>query len=172
MHAEFIEVDISLINYLLKYTNKLETPIIAVGTTSLRTLESVYWLGVKSLIYFQQYKKNIILNDLSLMQWDAYELMEHGISVQDALKSLSNLLSINKTDKLITKTQLMVTPGYTFKICDALVTNFHQPKSTLLLIIAAITGNNWKAIYAHAIMNKYRFLSYGDGCLFWIKSQI
>ena len=172
MHAEFIEVDISLINYLLKYTNKLETPIIAVGTTSLRTLESVYWLGVKSLIYFQQYKKNIILNDLSLMQWDAYELMEHGISVQDALKSLSNLLSINKTDKLITKTQLMVTPGYTFKICDALVTNFHQPKSTLLLIIAAITGNNWKAIYAHAITNKYRFLSYGDGCLFWIKSQI
>ena len=172
MHAEFIEVDISLINYLLKYTNKLETPIIAVGTTSLRTLESVYWLGVKSLIYFQQYKKNIILNDLSLMQWDAYELMEHGISVQDALESLSNLLSINKTDKLITKTQLMVTPGYTFKICDALVTNFHQPKSTLLLIIAAITGNNWKAIYAHAIMNKYRFLSYGDGCLFWIKSQI
>ena len=172
MHAEFIEVDISLINYLLKYTNKLETPLIAVGTTSLRTLESVYWLGVKSLIYFQQYKKNIILNDLSLMQWDAYELMEHGISVQDALKSLSNLLSINKTDKLITKTQLMVTPGYTFKICDALVTNFHQPKSTLLLIIAAITGNNWKAIYAHAIMNKYRFLSYGDGCLFWIKSQI
>ncbi len=172
MHAEFIEVDISLINYLLKYANKLETPIIAVGTTSLRTLESVYWLGVKSLIYFQQYKKNIILNDLSLMQWDAYELMEHGISVQDALKSLSNLLSINKTDKLITKTQLMVTPGYTFKICDALVTNFHQPKSTLLLIIAAITGNNWKAIYAHAITNKYRFLSYGDGCLFWIKSQI
>lgn len=172
MHAEFIEVDISLINYLLKYANKLETPFIAVGTTSLRTLESVYWLGVKSLIYFQQYKKNIILNDLSLMQWDAYELMEHGISVQDALKSLSNLLSINKTDKLITKTQLMVTPGYTFKICDALVTNFHQPKSTLLLIIAAITGNNWKAIYAHAITNKYRFLSYGDGCLFWIKSQI
>jgi S-adenosylmethionine:tRNA ribosyltransferase-isomerase len=172
MHAEFIEVDISLINYLLKYANKLETPIIAVGTTSLRTLESVYWLGVKSLIYFQQYKKNIILNDLSLMQWDAYELMENGISVQDALKSLSNLLSINKTDKLITKTQLMVTPGYTFKICDALVTNFHQPKSTLLLIIAAITGNNWKAIYAHAITNKYRFLSYGDGCLFWIKSQI
>jgi S-adenosylmethionine:tRNA ribosyltransferase-isomerase len=105
------------------------------------------------------------------MQWDAYELMEHGISVHDSLKSLSNLLSINKTDKLITKTQLMVTPGYTFKICDALVTNFHQPKSTLLLIIAAITGNEWKAVYAHAITNKYRFLSYGDGCLFWIKSK-
>jgi S-adenosylmethionine:tRNA ribosyltransferase-isomerase len=171
MHAEFIEVDISLINYLMKHANKLETPIIAVGTTSLRTLESVYWLGVKSYMYFQQHKKNISLNDFSLLQWDAYELMENNISVQDALKSLSSLLSINKTDKLITKTQLMVTPGYSFKICDALVTNFHQPKSTLLLIIAAITGNDWKAIYAHAIANKYRFLSYGDGCLFWIKPQ-
>jgi len=65
----------------------------------------------------------------------------------------------------------MVTPGYTFKICDALVTNFHQPKSTLLLIIAAITGDKWKAIYQHALDHQYRFLSYGDGCLFWIKQQ-
>jgi S-adenosylmethionine:tRNA ribosyltransferase-isomerase len=169
MHAEFIEVDISLINYLLENINKLNAPIIAVGTTSLRTLESVYWLGVKSFIYLQKHNENINLNDLSLQQWDAYELMEHSISVHDALKLLSNLLSINKTDKLITKTQLMVTPGYTFKICNALVTNFHQPKSTLLLIIAAITGNDWKDIYAHAIDNEYRFLSYGDGCLLWIK---
>ena len=169
MHAEFIEVDISLINYLLENINKLNAPIIAVGTTSLRTLESVYWLGVKSIIYLQKHNENINLNDLSLQQWDAYELMEHSISVHDALKLLSNLLSINKTDKLITKTQLMVTPGYTFKICNALVTNFHQPKSTLLLIIAAITGNDWKDIYAHAIDNEYRFLSYGDGCLLWIK---
>ena len=160
---------ISLINYLLENINKLNAPIIAVGTTSLRTLESVYWLGVKSFIYLQKHKENINLNDLSLQQWDAHELMEHGISVHDALKLLSNLLSINKTDKLISKTQLMVTPGYTFKICNALVTNFHQPKSTLLLIIAAITGNDWKDIYAHAIDNEYRFLSYGDGCLLWIK---
>ena len=171
MHAEFIEVDISLINYLLENTNKPDTPTIAVGTTSLRTLESIYWLGVKAFIYLQKHNENINLHDLSLLQWDAYELIDHAISVQDALKSLINLLSINKTDKLITKTQLMVTPGYSFKICDALVTNFHQPKSTLLLIIAAITGNDWKAVYAHAVANKYRFLSYGDGCLFWIKQQ-
>ena len=63
----------------------------------------------------------------------------------------------------------MVTPGYDFKICEALVTNFHQPKSTLLLIIAAITGDQWKLVYQHALNNSYRFLSYGDGCLFWIK---
>jgi S-adenosylmethionine:tRNA ribosyltransferase-isomerase len=171
MHAEFIEIDIAVINYLIAHVNNLATPIIAVGTTSLRTLESVYWLGVKAYVYNQQNKGDIGLQALSLGQWDAYELMDHAVSVQAALKTLHHLLTINKSDKLITKTQLMVTPGYTFKICDALVTNFHQPKSTLLLIIAAITGNDWKDIYAHAIANKYRFLSYGDGCLFWIKQQ-
>lgn len=171
MHAEFIEVNIALINYLLENANKLNAPIIAVGTTSLRTLESVYWLGVKALVFFQQHHKKINLNDLSLLQWDAYELMDHDISVQVALKTLSDLLFDNNTDMLITKTQLMVTPGYIFKICNALVTNFHQPKSTLLLIVAAIAGDDWKAIYDHAIANKYRFLSYGDGCLFWIKSK-
>jgi S-adenosylmethionine:tRNA ribosyltransferase-isomerase len=169
MHAEFIEVDAALIHYLLENTNKHDHPIIAVGTTSLRTLESVYWLGVKSFIYFQQHHQNISLHDLTLMQWDAYELVEHSLSVQDALKSLIDLLLVNKTDKLITKTQLMVTPGYTFKICNALVTNFHQPKSTLLLIIAAITGEKWRQVYQHALNNQYRFLSYGDGSLFWIK---
>ena len=172
MHAEFIEVNIALIKYLLENVNKLDAPIIAVGTTSLRTLESVYWLGVKAFLFFQQHHKNISLNDLNLLQWDAYNLIEHCISVQDALNTLSDLLSANNTDILITKTQLMVTPGYTFKICDALVTNFHQPKSTLLLIVAAIAGEDWKAIYEHAITNKYRFLSYGDGCLFWIRPLV
>ena len=65
----------------------------------------------------------------------------------------------------------MVTPGYKFKICDALITNFHQPKSTLLLIIAAITGDDWRNIYSHALQNDYRFLSYGDGSLFWIRHR-
>jgi S-adenosylmethionine:tRNA ribosyltransferase-isomerase len=65
----------------------------------------------------------------------------------------------------------MVTPGYTFKICNGLVTNFHQPKSTLLLIIAAITGDGWKKVYNHALENDYRFLSYGDGSLFWIRNR-
>jgi S-adenosylmethionine:tRNA ribosyltransferase-isomerase len=172
MHAEFIEVDISVINYLLENINKTDAPIVAVGTTSLRTLESVYWLGVKVFLHKQQYNENIGFNDLYLGQWDAYELMENNISAVDALKSLITFLINNKYKKLITKTQLMVTPGYHFKICDALVTNFHQPKSTLLLIIAAITGNHWKDIYAHAIAKQYRFLSYGDGCLFWIKQQV
>ena len=87
------------------------------------------------------------------------------------MNALLEWLKANHTSKLIAKTQLMVTPGYTFKICDALITNFHQPKSTLLLIIAAITGAQWKNIYQHALENDYRFLSYGDGCLFWIPNK-
>jgi len=106
---------------------------------------------------------------LSLAQWDAIDLAHLNITKQAALSALKDWLTENKLEKLIAKTQLMITPGYTFRICNALVTNFHQPKSTLLLIIAAIAGDQWKSIYEHALLNKYRFLSYGDGCLFWIK---
>jgi S-adenosylmethionine:tRNA ribosyltransferase-isomerase len=169
MHAEFIEVDILLIKYLLDHTSIIDKPIIAVGTTSLRTLESIYWMGVKALKFEQRHTKSIGLNELSLGQWDAYELIDEKVTIQDALIALLKALESQQTTKLISKTQLIITPGYTFKISDALVTNFHQPKSTLLLIIASITGNKWKDIYAHALANKYRFLSYGDGCLFWIK---
>jgi S-adenosylmethionine:tRNA ribosyltransferase-isomerase len=87
------------------------------------------------------------------------------------MKALVNYLKAKNTNKLIAKTQLMVTPGYQFKICNGLITNFHQPKSTLLLIIAAITGDEWKKVYTHALENDYRFLSYGDGCLFWIHNR-
>jgi len=169
MHAEFIEVDISLIKYLITNTNQVGHPIIAVGTTSLRTLESIYWLGVKSYIFKQQHHTYIGLNDLQLGQWDAYEIMETPLNVPTALMALIEAMEFNQNTKLISKTQLMITPGYTFQICDGLVTNFHQPKSTLLLIIAAIANEKWKAIYTHALGNGYRFLSYGDGCLFWIK---
>ena len=177
MHAEFIEVDHSLIEFLhahalLKKSNSLDQiakPIIAVGTTSLRTIESLYWMGVKIYIHTSKNPSNFNGDNLHLGQWEAYELASHEVSLQDAMKALLNWLQLNKLERLIAKTQLMVTPGYTFKICDALVTNFHQPKSTLLLIIAAITGDKWKAIYKHALDHQYRFLSYGDGCLFWIK---
>lgn len=172
MHAEFIEVDTALVKYLMDQKNLNQSPVIAVGTTSLRTLESIYWMGVKAFLYEQQ-GKSISVNELQLGQWDAYELSAHNITIQDALKALiSALEKQHYTNKLISKTQLMITPGYEFKICDALITNFHQPKSTLLLIIAAIVGEKWKEVYAHAIKNEYRFLSYGDGCLFWIKQQV
>jgi S-adenosylmethionine:tRNA ribosyltransferase-isomerase len=171
MHAEFIEVDVSFINYLLANINLVDNPIIVVGTTSLRTIESLYWIGVKAFVFEKHHNKTIALSELQLGQWDAYELSEQPVLVNDALNALITVLGKHNATKLVTKTQLMVTPGYKFKICDALITNFHQPKSTLLLIIAAITGDDWRNVYSHALQNDYRFLSYGDGSLFWIRHR-
>lgn len=159
MHAEFIDVDLQTIEYLASTKNK----IVAVGTTSLRTLESLYWLAVKI-----KQQPAIDAHELNLLQWDAYTLDTHHLSAQKAMHYLSTWMLQNKLSSLIASTQLMVKPGYRFKICNGLVTNFHQPKSTLLLIIAAIAGEQWKTVYQHALTHEYRFLSYGDGCLFWI----
>jgi S-adenosylmethionine:tRNA ribosyltransferase-isomerase len=177
MHAEFFEVPTTLIEFLLQKefekekigNNQKPAPIIAVGTTTLRTMESIYWLGVKII----QLKKTasaeqLAAMDLKLLQWDAYELNHLNISNTAALKALLDWMECKKISNLITTTQLMIVPGYNFQLCNGLITNFHQPKSTLVLIIAAITGDQWKSIYQHAIDNQYRFLSYGDGSLFWI----
>lgn len=179
MHAEFVEVSKDLIEYLFTHAieakaavTKNNTPIIAVGTTSLRTIESIYWLGVKAYRYEQINKQILPSQEMHLAQWEAYELSEHGLSVEQAMSALKIWLEHNNTKTIFAKTQLMVTPGYDFRICEGLITNFHQPKSTLLLIIAAITGDQWKLVYAHALQNAYRFLSYGDGSLFWIKPQV
>lgn len=159
MHAEFIDVTITTIEYLATTSNK----IIAVGTTSLRTLESLYWLAIKI-----KHTPTMDPNELNLLQWDAYTLDAANTSVHEAMLFLKNWMVQQQLSALIATTQLMIKPGYTFKICKALITNFHQPKSTLLLIIAAITGDQWKDIYQHALDHEYRFLSYGDGCLFWM----
>ncbi len=162
MHAEFIDVDIQTIDYLAN-TGK---QIIAVGTTSLRTLESLFWLAIKI-----KQAPTIEMNELSLLQWDAYSLDAGNITVQEAMRFLKGWMDQNKMSVLIATTQLMVKPGYSFKVCRGLITNFHQPKSTLLLIIAAIVGSEWKTVYQHALNNEYRFLSYGDGCLFWMNHR-
>ena len=159
MHAEFIDVDLQTIEYLATTPNK----IIAVGTTSLRTLESLYWLAIK----IKQHPETDT-NELNLLQWDAYTLEAQHMTVQEAMQFLKEWMIQKKLTTLIATTQLMVKPGYQFKICKGLITNFHQPKSTLLLIIAAIAGDQWKTVYQHALANQYRFLSYGDGCLFWL----
>lgn len=162
MHAEFIDVTIETIEYLATTSNK----IIAVGTTSLRTLESLYWLAIKI-----KHTPTMDPNELNLLQWDAYTLDAAKTSVQEAMLFLKNWMVQQQLSALIATTQLMIKPGYTFKICQGLITNFHQPKSTLLLIIAAITGDQWKGIYQHALDHEYRFLSYGDGCLFWMNHR-
>jgi S-adenosylmethionine:tRNA ribosyltransferase-isomerase len=162
MHAEFIDVDLQTIEYLATTSDN----VIAVGTTSLRTLESLYWLAIK----IKQYPE-IDSNEITLLQWDAYTLEGKDTSINEAMQYLKEWMTQKKINTLFATTQLMVKPGYEFKICKGLITNFHQPKSTLLLIIAAIAGDQWKSVYQHALANQYRFLSYGDGCLFWMNHR-
>jgi len=156
MHAEFLDVDYLTIESILN--NKGSA--IAVGTTSLRTIESLYWMGVKTIL-----TKNISLENLQVGQWEPYELSTKQISTSQALQGLLQWMINNKMTRLLTKTQILIAPGYEFKIADVLVTNFHQPQSTLLLLVAAFAGEDWKKIYEYALDHQYRFLSYGDGCL-------
>ncbi len=160
MHAEFIQVSRIFIQQLIE---NLNNPIITVGTTSIRTLESLYWLGVKIFM-----DPNIDSASLNIMQWDAYTLEQYQVSKSDALNALLQWLQKHKMNQLYSKTQLLIAPGYQVKIPDAIITNFHQPQSTLLLLIAALIGPTWKNVYEFALENNYRFLSYGDGNLFWI----
>jgi S-adenosylmethionine:tRNA ribosyltransferase-isomerase len=157
MHEEYIEVTASAIETLLA---KLHEPVIAVGTTSLRTLETLYWLGLKI-----SQDKNISGRDLMIDQWFPYQQNDE-ITVSESLNHLINWILQQPEKKLITKTQLFIVPGYQFKIVNGLITNFHQPHSTLLLLVAALTGPAWKSAYTFALEHNFRFLSYGDGCLF------
>ena len=160
MHAEWIDVTIPTIENILL---QLDNTIIAVGTTSLRTLESLYWLGLKA--HLQPAPDQLQLN-----QWEMYEapLVNNIIPVKEALAALINWLNKNNRSRLFTTTQILIAPGYHFKIARALITNFHQPNSTLLLLVAAAVGNDWKKIYNYALQNNFRFLSYGDGSLLFI----
>ena len=160
MHAEWIDVSVEFIENLVL---QLDKTIIAVGTTSLRTIESLYWMGVK--VKLQPDIKHLDIN-----QWEVYEepLANGNVKVVDALSSLVNWLKKNNQQRLFTQSQILIAPGYTFKIANALVTNFHQPQSTLLLLVAAAIGDDWKKIYDYAMQRNFRFLSYGDGCLIFI----
>jgi S-adenosylmethionine:tRNA ribosyltransferase-isomerase len=157
MHSEFIEVPGPAIQLLLE---SLDRCIIPVGTTSLRTVESLYWIGVKTIL-----NPDISLDDLVLHQWDAYVLNSRNIDAKQSLGSLTAWMEKNNLEKIITRTQLLIAPGYEFKIIKALITNFHQPQSTLLLLVAALIGDDWRKVYEYALSNDFRFLSYGDGCL-------
>ncbi len=158
MHSEWMDIPVSTIESIL---NNLPENIIAIGTTSLRTIESLYWMGVKSFL-----NNNCSIRQLEIKQWEVYDdnLIIKNIDVKLALTSLIKWLKKNKHDRLLARTQIFIAPGYKFKIANALITNFHQPQSTLLLLVAAIT-KDWKSIYKYALNNDFRFLSYGDGCL-------
>jgi S-adenosylmethionine:tRNA ribosyltransferase-isomerase len=158
MHAEWIDVSTGFIERLIQ---NISNEIFCVGTTSVRTVESLYWMGVKAILY-----PDSTIEDLEIKQWEVYnDLKKSIISTKEALQSLLNFLMQEKIERLFIKTQIIIAPGYQFKIIDGMVTNFHQPKSTLLLLVAALIGDKWKDVYDYALYNNFRFLSYGDGCL-------
>ncbi|MGQ1787477.1 MULTISPECIES: S-adenosylmethionine:tRNA ribosyltransferase-isomerase [unclassified Saccharicrinis] len=152
MHIEHFFVDMATLDLILKY----EGNITSTGTTTVRTLESLYWIGVKLL-------QNT--NELFINQWDAYSLPQH-YSLQEAIGRLKQYLMDENRTILESYTGILIAPGYDFKVVDRLITNFHQPNSTLLLLVSAFTkGDNWKKIYEYALNHNFRFLSYGDSSL-------
>jgi S-adenosylmethionine:tRNA ribosyltransferase-isomerase len=152
MHNEHFFVTADTIKMLIKNLGQ----IIPVGTTSVRTLETLYWLGVQIAG-----KNTDISYPLTLGQWDAYNL-DSSLSAGDALKAILRMMNQRETLILEASTRIMIIPGYNFKMINGIITNFHQPKSTLLLLISAWIGENWKEVYKFAMDNNFRFLSYGD----------
>ncbi len=154
MHTETVVVTREFVQNLQSHNGK----VIAVGTTSVRSLESIYWLGAK----LPQMSDD---SPLHVYQWEPY----HETSEVSAEKSLSNLL--NKMDQMQVgqisfSTSIIIVPGYRFRLIDGMVTNFHQPQSTLLLLVGAFLGNDWRMVYEYALRNGFRFLSYGDSNLY------
>ncbi len=159
MHAEHFSVSAATLQALMEASF-----IVSVGTTSLRTLESLHWLGVKLLL-------NPALTEFTLGQWEAYELEHHAFTYRESLQALHHYLQRTGQEQLWCNTSLLIMPGYRFRSARALVTNFHQPKSTLLLLVAAFIGDEWKKVYEHALQNDYRFLSYGDSSLLFRREE-
>ncbi len=157
MHSETIAVRKSCIENLIRNINKT---IIPVGTTSMRTIESLYWMGVM-LIEEGLDERNIHLN-----QWFPYKERESLPSAKESLSAILRYMEMYHMEVFHASTALMIAPSCKINIAKALITNFHQPKSTLLLLVSALIGNKWKDVYQYALDNDFRFLSYGDSCLF------
>ena len=156
MHTEFISVRRSSIERIKNNLGK----IIAVGTTSVRTLESLYYMGVTLAS-----NPDATADELIVKQWMPYEETNNRLTADEALQNILDYLDRHQADKLVTATRIIIAPGYEFKIVRGIVTNFHQPKSTLLLLISAFVKGNWKNIYDYALRHDFRFLSYGDSSL-------
>jgi len=156
MHSEQMEIKLETIEKLLKHEGK----IVAVGTTSVRTLESMYWFGVQLLE-----NRGSIFQIEKLAPYARRESLPTG---KQALEAIVKEMNAKSVDSLLGTTEIFLFPGYRFQLVDGLITNFHQPGSTLILLIAALLGKDWKKVYQEALANNYRFLSYGDSSLLWV----
>ena len=156
MHSEQIQVSRETIEKLCNHSGT----VVAVGTTSIRTLESLYWFGVK----LTEGKGE----DFSIPKLFAYETRTKTPSKSESLQAILNWMDSKGMDSILGQTEIFIFPGYQYRMIKGLITNFHQPGSTLILLIATILGDNWKKVYQEAMENDYRFLSYGDSSLLWL----
>lgn len=158
MHSEFIFITRHIIERLLAHDGHCT----AVGTTSVRTLESLYYIGVRILL-----NPDITERELHITQWMPYDMADEcaSISATDALSATLDWMNRNELDTIHTSTQIIIAPGYTYHIVERIITNFHMPQSTLLLLVSALIGDDWKRVYDYALKNEFRFLSYGDSSL-------
>lgn len=162
MHTEFISVPNSVIEHILDHIKSSSSPLIAVGTTSVRTLESLFYIGYKL-----SQNPNAHAEELVVHQWEPYDTT-YNMSEVEALESILSYLERNNEENLVTATQILIAPGFQYRLVKGIVTNFHMPQSTLLLLVSAfvdgdsLEGPNWHNIYKYAMEHDFRFLSYGD----------
>ena len=162
MHEEELIVERG---FLLRLIQSLQNPVIPVGTTSMRSLESLYWLGIQ-VLNGQEPDPDFVIS-----QWEPYQ-HEVKIPAVEALQAIADCMSKRDLVRISGVTGIMIVPGYTFRICNAIITNFHQPQSTLLLLVSAFIGKNWGKVYNYALEHDFRFLSYGDSCLFFPENKV
>jgi S-adenosylmethionine:tRNA ribosyltransferase-isomerase len=155
MHGEFFAVSYTFLEKLRNHSGR----IIAVGTTSMRTLESLYWIGLK--LRNGSFESG---QPITVKQWEPYELAA-TISPQEAIDSILEFLQKENSSELTGSTSIIIAPGYTFKFVRGLITNFHLPKSTLILLVAALIGEKWREVYDYALKSEFNFLSYGDSSI-------
>ena len=159
MHREQIRIPLATLETLLDHLDK--GPIVAVGTTAMRTLESIFWHGVEVI-------RGTAGEEVDVRQWQPYEGTADELpDRRTALRAVIGQVSSLPDRNLVGGTQLLIAPGYSFRFATGLITNFHQPQSTLLLLVAAFIGDDWRRVYHYALEHPYRFLSYGDGSLLW-----
>ena len=176
MHEERIHIEKNIIEKLLSQVEGKSGRIVAVGTTSLRSLESIYWFGRR---LFLQKDKWDEIGHLYVEQWEPYELVfsdneiqtegfdsaQPEVDLQTSLQAVLDWMHYKNKTVLTGATQIIIAPPYKIKVADAIITNFHQPESTLLLLVSAFVGDEWKRIYEYALANDFRFLSYGDSSI-------
>ena len=158
MHTEHISVRREVVEHLCTHPEN----IIAVGTTSVRTLESLYWMGVKRILGDEDFS--------SLGQWEAYDLPS-GYSLKESMTALLGWFDEQDAELLKATTTIIIVPGYSYRVITAMFTNFHQPQSTLLLLVAAAIGEDWHKVYDYALTHDFRFLSYGDSSLLKVRKD-